>query len=357
MRNRIFRIVVLTVIGLVMASIAQAQTYTFSTLYSFKNNGKDPANPPFLVPAFLILGTDGNLYGTSSEGGTFGSGTVFKVAPTGQLSVLHSFRESPNSLARQSKQGNLFGTSVTTVFKLAPSTNGSYTFSTLYSNAAADIESGTVDSAGDFYGADEKCNPNACVFGIRPGKARTDLYHLGTQHSLLGNIIIRSPGDLYVSASYRGLQSTGWVQEIGGSFNTFSPTGTFPDSVHQDALGNIYGLATSDDPTTGIYANIFKIDTNGVLSTVYYFTDGSEPIGSFAVDSTGNVFGTAVAQDESGFVFKVTPSGEETVLQTFSAFTFNIGLVMDKTGNLYGVTSGSGGSSGSGSVYKLAISQ
>jgi len=355
-----FRIAFAWLIALGIASITQAQTYTFSTLYSFADNGKDPANPPFLVPAFLILGADGNLYGTSSQGGTFGGGTVFKVTPTGQLRVLHSFTGSNstlNSLAWQFKEGSLFATSETAVFKLAPSTNGSYTFTTLYNNSAADIQSGIVDSAGDYYGTDEKCNPNPCVFGIRPGKTRTDLYHLGTQDSLLGNIIIRSPGDLYVSASYRGLDSNGWVQEIGGSFSTFSPPGTFPDSLHQDTVGNIYGLATSDDPDTGIYGNIFKIDTNGVLSILYSFTDGSQPIGSFAVDSAGNVFGTAVAEDESGFVFKVTPSGQETVLQSFSAFTFNIGLVMDKTGNLYGVTSGSGGASGEGSVYELALTQ
>lgn len=82
---------------------------------------------------------------------------------------------------------------------------------------------------------------------------------------------------------------------------------------------------------------MFKIDTNGVESTLYSFTDGSEPMRSFSIDSAGNVFGTAAAQDGSGFVFEVTPSGQESVLQTFSSSTFNVGLVMDKAGSLYGV--------------------
>jgi uncharacterized repeat protein (TIGR03803 family) len=340
-----------------------AQTYTYSTLYSFQNNGKDPANPPFLVPAFLILGSDGNLYGTSSEGGIYGAGTVFKVTLQGQLRVLHNFKpttnlDAPNSLARQAKVGNLFGTTTTDVFKLTPGKNGSHTFSTLYSNSAADITSGTLDGAGNFYGTDEKCNPNACVFEIPASSGTwTDIYDLGSQanYSLLGNIIISKARNLYVSASFRGTVSDGWVQEIGGSFSTFSPPSTFPDSLRQDAAGNIYGLATSDSSATGTYGNVFKIDTNGVVSTLYSFTDGSQPLGSFSVDSTGNVFGTAVATDESGFVFKVTPSGQESVLQTFSSSMFNIGVVMDKAGNLYGVTSGSGGTGGQGSVYTLTL--
>jgi uncharacterized repeat protein (TIGR03803 family) len=352
--------VALVLLALGISLSAGAQTYTYSTLYSFQNNGKDPANPPFLVPSFLILGADGNLYGTSSEGGTYGAGTVFKVTPQGKLSVLHSFKpatqslDAPNSLARQAKTGNLFGTTTTDVFKLDL---GSHTFSTLYSNSAADIFSGTVDSAGNFYGIDEKCNPDACVFEIPASGTWTDIYDLGSQlnYSLLGNIIISQAGNLYVSASFRGMTSSGWVQEIGGSFSTFSPPSTFPDSLRQDAAGNIYGLATSDVSAPGIYGNVFKIDTTGTLSTLYSFTDGSEPLGSFSVDSAGNVFGTAVAQDGSGFVFKVTPAGQESVLQSFSSMTFNIGLVMDKAGNLYGTTSGSGGASGQGSVYKLTL--
>jgi uncharacterized repeat protein (TIGR03803 family) len=357
MRYRLYVVSLVSVLLLCGSLPVAAQTYTYSTLYSFQNNGKDPANPPFLVPSFLIRGSDGNLYGTSSEGGFYDAGTIFRVTPQGQLNVLHNFKpttnlDAPNSLARDARLGNLFGTTTTDVFKLSPS---SHTFSTLYSNAAADIVSGTLDSAGNFYGADEKCNPDACVFEIPTSGSRTDIYDLGSSlnFSLLGNIIINRAGNLYVSGSYRGTTSSGWVQQIGGSFNTFSPPSTFPDSLRQDAAGNIYGLATSDNPGPGAYGNVFKIDTNGVVSIVYSFTDGSEPLGSFSIDSASNVFGTAVAQDGSGFVFEVTPSGQESVLQTFSSSTFNIGLVMDKAGNLYGATSGNGGSDGQGSVYKL----
>jgi uncharacterized repeat protein (TIGR03803 family) len=78
------------ILGLVLCTAlsAYAQTYTFSTLYTFKNNGTDPAYPE----SYLTLDKAGNLYGTSSGGGSFGLGTVFKVNTKRALSVLHSFQ-------------------------------------------------------------------------------------------------------------------------------------------------------------------------------------------------------------------------------------------------------------------------
>jgi len=64
-------------------SIVQAQTYKYSILYAFKNNGTDPT---YLV-APLILDSAGNLYGTSVWGGDSNLGTVFKISKTGQPTV------------------------------------------------------------------------------------------------------------------------------------------------------------------------------------------------------------------------------------------------------------------------------
>src|SRR4051812_35449357 len=87
----LYSVLVSTAIGLP----AQAPTYTFSTLYSFKSNGTDPQFPE----ASLIVDAAGNLYGTSSGRGfnlTVCCGTVFEISQSGALSVLHHFVGAPD---------------------------------------------------------------------------------------------------------------------------------------------------------------------------------------------------------------------------------------------------------------------
>lgn len=81
-------------------------------LYSFKGHGrglKDGANPN----GGVIVDSGGNLYGTTVNGGAFGKGAVFKLAPNGAETVLRSFsgRDGANPLAGliADAEGNLYG--------------------------------------------------------------------------------------------------------------------------------------------------------------------------------------------------------------------------------------------------------
>ena len=195
-----FRRSLLTLVIFGIAAMAQGQTYKFSTLYSFKNNGKDPA-----YPTFLIMDSAGNLYGTSGGGGTHHAGTVFKVTPNGVLTVLHSFNgtndgSQPNSLTRDPRQGDLYGTTTwTNIFKLAAGKDGTYTFSTLYRNSAASFGAAMVDSVGNLYGTNQTCSSalSPCVWEIPAGKRWRDIWDLGKDYdepfNLFGNII-EKPG-------------------------------------------------------------------------------------------------------------------------------------------------------------------
>jgi len=85
---------------------------TLTTLHSFNGSPDEGANPV----AGLVQGSDGNFYGTTVLGGTHSKGTLFGIDATGSLTTLHSFSGSPNEGALplaglvQGSDGNLYGT-------------------------------------------------------------------------------------------------------------------------------------------------------------------------------------------------------------------------------------------------------
>jgi len=127
-----------------------------TTLYSFCS--QYPTCPDgYEVYAGVIQGNDGNFYGTTllggGSGGGAGGGTVFKLTPNGTLTTLHSFCSQPNcadgaqpwAALVQATDGNLYGTTSVggtptscfnppptgcgTIFRITPAGN----FTTLYS--------------------------------------------------------------------------------------------------------------------------------------------------------------------------------------------------------------------------------
>jgi uncharacterized repeat protein (TIGR03803 family) len=77
----------LAAMGLSLMSCSTIANPTVNTLYTFSASWTDGANPD--TP--LIEDAAGNLYGTTTEGGTSGEGTVFQLSPAGALNTLHAF--------------------------------------------------------------------------------------------------------------------------------------------------------------------------------------------------------------------------------------------------------------------------
>jgi uncharacterized repeat protein (TIGR03803 family) len=124
--------------------------------------------------------------------------------------------------------------------------------------------------------------------------------------------------------------------------------------------GNLYGTASTGGSSG--HGVMFKLSLAGEETVLHEFTggaDGASPEGSL-VYKAGNFYGTTTlgGVSNAGTVFEVTLSGEETVLYSFPGKAGGsnpvAGLAIDKAGNVYGTTT-AGGSSGNGTVFKLAI--
>jgi uncharacterized repeat protein (TIGR03803 family) len=104
-----------------LGSVIEISDQSVSTVYNFCSltNCTDGAYPQVGV----LLGTDGNFYGTTYEGGnstckSCGSGTIFKVTPTGKLTTLYDFCTlakcadgfNPEAKLIQASNGLFFGT-------------------------------------------------------------------------------------------------------------------------------------------------------------------------------------------------------------------------------------------------------
>jgi uncharacterized repeat protein (TIGR03803 family) len=290
--------------------------------------------------AGLVQAANGNLYGTASEGGAKGYGTVFKITPSGEFTTLYIFCSLPGCadgaypLAGlvQAANGDLYGTTGGTVFKITPSGMLS-TLHNFCSPSSCPGVSGLVqDTNGDLYGTTQgdEVDKDGTVFRITPSGRLTTLYSFCTQSGCTD--------------------------------------GASPDAaLAQGAKGELYG--TTDAGGAGNDGTVFKITASGTLTTLYTFcSEGGCPpyigIYSTLVQATdGNLYGTDFAGGPDGFgtIFKITPNGTLTTIYNFCSQNACsdgdaplAGLIQATDGNLYGTTD-VGGAHNLGTVFRLSL--
>ena len=184
-----------------------------------------------------------------------------------------------------------------------------------------------------------------------------------------GGLIRDSAGNLYGTTFAGGTYGAGAVFEISstGVYTTLYnfTGGTDGDrpyaSLIRDSAGNLYGTTQLGGDTQ--YGTVFKLEPSGVESVLHSFTsaEGNEPLSSLVRDRSGNIYGSTYfgGPSDNGGVFRLTPHGECTFLHYFIGSTDGArpyaGLILDASGNLYGTTY-LGGTKDKGIVFEISSS-
>jgi len=385
---------------------------TFTTLYSFCSQSACADGDSPL--AGLVQATNGDLYGTTSQGGANcapnGCGTIFKISPGGTLTTLHSFDGADGQLPEagliQATNGDLYGTTEFggaynggTVFKITPAGKLTTLYSFCSQSLCADGSmpvAGLVQATnGDLYGTTifggVDC-PYQCagtVFKITPSGALTTLYsftYLDYANGIgpYGGLVQATNGYLYgttVSGGY-GIGGTVFKITPSGSLTTLyslCPQGSLPctdgygpeSTLVQATNGDLYGTTYeggANCPSNGC-GTVFKITPSGTLTTLYSFcsqldcTDGSGLVAGLIQATDGNFYGTTedYENDGGGTIFKITPRGKLTTIYAFCSqigcadgWEPLAGLVQDTNGTFYGTTN-FGGANDAGTVFSLSV--
>ncbi|HLI48087.1 MAG TPA: choice-of-anchor tandem repeat GloVer-containing protein [Chthonomonas sp.] len=309
---------------------------SFLTLYNFSALDGNGHNTDGAYPkATLIQGKNGNLYGTTTAGGTNGNGTVFQLTLSGNLTTLHSFGAlsngtnsdgaQPNGLV-QAKNSDLLGTAplggsngTGTIFQIRPNANGQFvvngspvgTFNTLYNFSA--LSSGTNSD------------------GAMP----------------LGALLQAIDGFFYGTTYLGGPNGTGTVFQ-----------------VQLDNSGNLKQFMLLH-----AFTSLSNNNTN---------SDGANPAASLLQVCDGDLYGTTVnGGNGSGVLFRIQPGtggqfvagnsfiGTYSVAYSFSALDNsghntdgahpNTALIQGlDCGDIYGTTS-DGGPNGTGTLFRLPL--
>jgi uncharacterized repeat protein (TIGR03803 family) len=311
----------------------------YTLLYSFCGEGSPCASTGANPTGGVTLGWDGNLWGTTYNGGKDGAGTAFKMTPAGDLTSLYSFTNgkddsAPTYTLLQGQDGNMYGVSEAqyegqygSFFKLT--TKGKIS---AYPFDYTDGSSPNLPVQGtdlNFYGTTQGGGNAACACGV--------IY----KATAAGKITVLHNFSGYVSSTqYDGARPIGILVE--------GTDGNFYGTTYQ---GGEYNAGT-----------VFKITPSGTYTLLHSFSfqaptyDGQLPIAGLTLGTDSNFYGTTAygGTQNGGAIFEITPAGKETVLYNFCVVSCYDGfipttpMVLHTDGIFYGNTAGN---SNGGSVF------
>jgi uncharacterized repeat protein (TIGR03803 family) len=406
-----------TVFLLCAATATAAQAQTFTTLVTF--DAANGANPYMS----FVQGIDGNFYGTTSSGGANcapqGCGTVFKITASGALTTLYSFCSqsgctdgvAPNAGLVLGLDGDFYGTTSAggnddggTIFKItsAGALTTLYRFCSQLHCIDGERPQGSLIQGpdGNFYGTAFLGGRRVCfsrdycgtVFKISPSGQLTTLRLFGGNGqgtNPTAALVLALDGHFYTTTEDGGacagcgtiveMTSTGKLKTLHDfCFQANCADGARPYAGLVQALdGNFYG-ATYVGGINGYngYGTLFKMTPGGNLTTLYSFCaqtgckDGGAQVAALVQATDGNLYGaTEIGGDSNsctlgcGTLYSITTTGTLMTLHSFDS-TDGVGpagaLLQSTSGSFYGTTAGGADFScydpnGCGTVFNLDV--
>ena len=311
------------------------------------------------------------------------------------LTTLVSFNSTngayPSAGLTLGNDGNFYGTTVVggttnsrytlgmgTVFKLA--TNGTLTTLVSFNSTNGPYPAAglTLGNDGNFYGTTGAGGGGyGTVFKVTTNGTLTTL--VGFNGTNGGDpeaaLTLGTDGNFYGTTYQGGITNHTYTGGMGSVFKVTTngalttlvalnfTNGVYPHcALTQGSDGNFYGTTCYGGATNSTYPDgmgtVFKVTTNGALSTLVSFnsTNGAGPWAGLAQDNDGNFYGTTSLGGSGGYgtVFKMTTNGTLTTLVSFNSINGSgpQSLMLGSDANFYGTTS-LGGSGGYGTVFKM----
>ena len=350
------------------------QAVSFAKIADF--NGANGSYPS----AGLVRAGDGNMYGTASDGGANGCGSIYRVTTAGRISVIHSFTgldgaHSYGTLCT-GPGGWLYGTAAAggmtgmgTVFRCT--TAGAV--KVLHSFGGRDgvnpYAGLTRNTDGRFYGVAYKGgNGKGTIFSLSPSGSFSRLITMssGIGRAPVASMLRAGDGNLYGTAQAGGNFGAGTLfklmpnRQISVLHHWNGADGRWPVGALVDGWdGSLYG--TTMGGGSADRGTIYKITPLGAFIQVYSFAgaNGAMPDGDLVRMPDGFFYGTTTAggANNVGTVFRMTSSGDLQVLHSFTGrdgTTPHGALLQNGVGIFYGTTS-LGGAKGRGTVYQLIV--
>ncbi len=350
----------------------------YGTLFSFTAGGAvsivDDTNFGYFTLSGATLGADGDLYGSDQDGGTglcgtAGCGRIYKVSPTGTLTVLHNFvgtdGEDPHAPPILGTNGKYYGTtpgsSAGSGISTAYSVTSSGTFTLLHTFAYAEgqlVYGGLVQgSDGNLYGVSASGGANGLgtIFKMTTAGVVTVLHSWdGTDgNGSYWPLIQASDGNFYGVTYIGGANNEGVIFKITASgtytvlhsLNNANGDGQSPNSsLVQGTDSKLYGV-TAQGPA-GVFGTVFSITTTGTFKLLHTFagTDGANPSTPLIQNTNGTFYGATsgggsatVCDGGCGVVYSVNTGAKAFI--TLGSTSGDVGAKVGIIGQGFGASS------------------